>query len=103
MPIRGSRRRRQAEQTGRRTWTAFVAVDGYARMVATPSARDEHDDQIMAAAHDAVRLMRSGGASSGRIDLFRDTEGPGTGWVEWRIVTVDERGLVVSANQLAEL
>jgi hypothetical protein len=102
MAFRRSRRRHPAERAVSRTWTACVTVEGYARMVATLSARDNHDDQIMAAAHDAIRLMRSGGASSGRIDLFRATDGLGTEWVGWRIVTADERGLVVSANQLAE-
>jgi hypothetical protein len=85
-----------------RTWTAVVTVPGYAPMAATPSDRDEHDDQIMQAAHEAVALMRKSGADSGRIDLFRDTEGLGNEWAEWRAVTVDERGLVVSANQLTE-
>jgi hypothetical protein len=91
-----------AKQSGHRTWTAVVTVPGYALMAAAFSERDEHDDQIMQAAHEALNLMRKSGADSGRIDLFRDTEGLGTEWVEWRTVTVDERGLVVSANQLTD-
>jgi hypothetical protein len=66
--------RRTAKGEEHRTWTACVTAEGYARMAATPSERDEHDDQIMQAAHDAVRLMGSSGAESGRIDLLPNTE-----------------------------
>jgi hypothetical protein len=96
-PGRRSRRRRVPP----RTWTAAVTVDGYVQMVASRSERDDHDDQIMAAAHDAARLMRSTGAEYGQIDLFRHTEGVDE-FVEWRTVTFDDRGLVVSANQMIE-
>jgi hypothetical protein len=70
-------------------------------MLAAQSARDEHDDQIMQAAHDALRLMRSSRAEIGLIDLFQDTGGEyGNRHVERRTVSVDERGIVVSANML---
>jgi hypothetical protein len=68
-------------------------------MLAAQSARDEHDDQIMQAAHDALRLMRANGAEVGLIDLFQDTGGEyGNRLVERRAVSVDERGIVVSAD-----
>jgi hypothetical protein len=68
-------------------------------MLAAQSARDEHDDQIMQAAHDALRLMRANGAEAGLIDLFQDTGGEyGNRHVERRTVSYDERGIVVSAN-----
>ena len=68
-------------------------------MAATWSERDEHDSQIMEAAHDAVRLMRSSGAESGIVDLFRSTgDDHFDEHVERRRVSFDERGLVVSAN-----
>jgi hypothetical protein len=46
--------------------------------------RDDHDEQIMAAAHDAARLMRRTGAEYGQIDLFRYIPGVGDEFVEWR-------------------
>jgi hypothetical protein len=68
-------------------------------MLAAQSARDEHDDQIMQAAHDALRLMRGNGAEVALIDLFQDTGGEyGNRHVERRTVSFDERGIVVSAN-----
>jgi hypothetical protein len=66
-------------------------------MLATWSERDLHDDQIMQAAHDAVRLMRSSGAQAGLIDLFKDTW-EGNQHVERRTVSFDHRGIVVSPN-----
>lgn len=70
-------------------------------MLAAQSARDEHDDQIMQAAHDALRLMRAHGAEVGLIDLFQDTGGEhGNFHVERRTVSFDERGIVVSADTL---
>jgi hypothetical protein len=92
-------RREAASGDRRRVWTAVVTVRGYAPMAATWSERDEHDSQIMEAAHDAVRLMRSGGAESGVIDLFRSTGDDHLDeHVERRSVSFDERGLVVSAD-----
>jgi hypothetical protein len=100
--------RRRAGRSGRRltdrpqrarTWTALVTVDGYVGLLAARSERDEHDDQIMAAAHDAARLMRRTGAEHGEIHLLRYSPGVGDELVEWRIVTFDQRGLVVSENQ----
>jgi hypothetical protein len=92
-------RREAADRDRRRVWTAVVTVRGYAPMAATWSEHDEHDSQIMQAAHDAVRLMRSSGAEFGMIDLFRST---GDDYldehVERRRVSFDERGLVVSAD-----
>jgi hypothetical protein len=35
------------------------------------SERDAHDDQIMAAAHDAAQLIHRTGAERGEIHLFR--------------------------------
>jgi hypothetical protein len=84
-----------------RTWTAVVTVPGYVPVMAARSDRDAHDDQIMAAAHEAVRLMRASGTErgTGMIDLFRDTEGLGNESVEQRSVHIDEQGrLVVSAD-----
>ncbi len=71
-------------------------------MRAPRSERDDHDDQIMAAAHEAARLMRRTGADYGQIDLIRHTAGVGDEFVEWRTVTFDQRGLVVSENQTTE-
>jgi hypothetical protein len=82
-----------------RTWTARITVDGYVALPAARSERDEHDDQIMAAAHDAARLMRRTGAEHGEIHLLRRSPSAGDELVEWRIVTFDQRGLVVSENQ----
>jgi hypothetical protein len=87
-----------AGQDGHRVWTAVITVAGYNPMVATWSDRDEHDDQIMQAAHDALRLMRAGGAEAGVIDLFKDTQEHGNEHVEQRTVSIDEHGIVVSAN-----
>jgi hypothetical protein len=88
-----------ADRDRRRVWTAVVTVRGYAPMAATWSERDDHDGQIMQAAHDAVRLMRSSGAQSGQIDLFRSTGDDHLDeHVECRSVSFDERGLVVSEN-----
>jgi hypothetical protein len=83
---------------GQRTWTAVVTVPGYAPIMASRSERDEHDSQLMRAAHDAVRLMRSSGAQFGMIDLFRSAGSYNDEHVERRSVTFDERGLVVSAD-----
>jgi hypothetical protein len=85
-----------ATQKPHRTWTAVIAVAGYNPMPATWSERDLHDDQIMQAAHDALRLMRSNGAQVGLIDLFKDTGESGNQHVERRTVSYDERGIVVS-------
>lgn len=52
----------------------------------------------MAAAHEAVRLMRSSGAEVGYLDLFQDSDEAGSQHVEHRSVSFDRRGLVVSAN-----
>lgn len=89
-------------QDARRTWTAVITVAGYAPIAAGWSEHDDHDDQILGAAHEALRLMRNSGADVGIINLFRDTDGLGNEYVEQRTVTVDERGIVVSANKLAE-
>lgn len=83
-----------------RTGTAAITVSGYNTMADTMSARDDHDDQIMQAAHEALRLMRSVGADVGYIDLFKYTEESGSQPVEQRTVGYDERGIVVSANLL---
>jgi hypothetical protein len=85
-----------APQKAHRTWTAVVTVEGYNPMPATWSGRDLHDDQIMQAAHDALRLMRSSGAQVGLIDLFKDTSESGNQHVERRSVSYDQRGIVVS-------
>jgi hypothetical protein len=84
-----------------RTWTAVITVEGYNPMSATWSERDQHDDQIMHAAHEALRLMRASGAAVGLIDLFQDSPETGIQHVEQRTVTVDERGIVVSQNLTA--
>jgi hypothetical protein len=84
-----------AHRDRQRIWTAVVMVPGYAPIAATWSERDERDSQIMQAAHDAVRLMRSSRAEFGTIDLFRSA-GDNTEFVERRSVSFDERGLVVS-------
>jgi hypothetical protein len=81
-----------------RVWTAVISVEGYTSMPATWSEKDAHDDQIMQAAHDALRLMRTNGEQVGFIDLFRDSPETGNQHVEQRRVTVDERGIVVSEN-----
>ena len=81
-----------------RTWTAVITVEGYNPMPATWSERDLHDDQIMQAAHDALRLMRASGAEVGLIDLFKDTGESGNQHVEHRTVSFDQRGIVVSQN-----
>jgi hypothetical protein len=81
-----------------RIWTAVITVEGYNPMPATWSEKDGHDDQIMQAAHDALRLMRSNGAQVGLIDLFQDSPQTGNQHVEHRAVTVDQRGIVVSQN-----
>ncbi len=81
-----------------RTWTAVITVAGYNPMPASWSERDCHDDQIMQAAHDALRLMRSNGAQFGVIDLFQDSPETGNQHAEHRTVTVDQRGIVVSQN-----
>jgi hypothetical protein len=76
-----------------------VTVPPYYTMVAAQSDRDEHDDQVMQAAHDALRLMRASGTEIGVIDVFQDTGGEcGNRHVERRTVSFDERGIVVSAN-----
>jgi hypothetical protein len=95
-------RRLAGSRSRPRTWTALVTVDGYVQMPTARSERDDHDDQIMAAANEAARLMRRTGAGYGQIDLFRHTQGVGDEFVEWRTVTFDQRGLVVSENQMAE-
>jgi len=82
-----------------RTWTAVITVDGYAPMAASWSDADQHDDQIMHAAHEALRLMRANGAQLGLIDLFKATSEAGNQLVERRTVTYTEDGIVVSANQ----
>jgi hypothetical protein len=97
-----SGRRNASQPRGTRTWTAFITVDGYVHIPAARSERDDHDDQIMAAAHDAARLMRRTGADYGQIDLFRHADGIRDEFVEWRTVTFDQRGLVVSENQMTE-
>jgi len=81
-----------------RTWTAVITVDGFSPMAATWSDADQHDDQIMQAAHDALRLMRMNGAQLGVIDLF-EAGGAGPQLVERRTVSYSEDGIVVSANQ----
>ena len=40
-----------------RIWTAVISVQGYNPMTATWSEHDQHDDQIMHAAHEALRSM----------------------------------------------
>jgi hypothetical protein len=94
---RGSRR-----AAGPRIWTALITVDGYVQMPSARSETDDHDDQIMAAAHDAARLMRRTGADYGEIHLFRRVSSVEDELVEWRTVTFEERGLVVSENQKTE-
>lgn len=69
-------------------------------MASSFSEHDEHDDQIMHAAHEAVRLMRRSGVNLGVIDLFENTEERGNQRVEQRTVRFEQRGLVVSANLL---
>jgi hypothetical protein len=87
-----------AAHKSHRTWTAVITVAGYNPMPATWSERDLHDDQIMQAAHDALRLMRENGAEVGLIDLFQDTGESGNQFVEHRTVSFDQRGIVVSKN-----
>jgi hypothetical protein len=89
-----------ASQKLHRTWTAVITVAGYNPMPATWSDHDLHDDQIMQAAHDALRLMRSSGAPVGLIDLFKDSAESGNQYVEHRTVSYDQRGIVVSPNLL---
>jgi hypothetical protein len=89
----------RAPQASRR-WTAVVTVAGYGPMAGSFSEHDRHDDQIMHAAHEALRLMRGSGATFGVIDLFENTEEHGNQRVEQRTVQVDQRGIVVSANLL---
>lgn len=81
-----------------RRWTAVISVAGYSPMASSFSEQDRHDDQIMHAAHEALRLMRRSGAPFGVIDLFENTEERGNQHVEQRTVRVDQRGIVVSAN-----
>lgn len=69
-------------------------------MASSFSEHDEHDDQIMHAAREAVRLMRRSGVNLGVIDLFENTEERGNQRVEQRTVRFEQRGLVVSANLL---
>jgi hypothetical protein len=87
----------------RRTWTAVVTVQGHASMAAAWSDRDDHDSQIMQAAHDALRLMAASGAAVGVIDLFRNTGAEHDDHVERRTVSVDRRGIVVSADLMPEI
>lgn len=89
----------RAQRVARR-WTAVVVVAGYFPMASSFSEHDDHDDQIMHAAHEALRLMRGSGAALGVIDLFENTEEHGNRRVEQRTVRVDQRGIVVSANLL---
>lgn len=67
-------------------------------MASSFSEQDRHDDQIMHAAHEALRLMRRSGAAFGVIDLFENTGERGNQRVEQRTVRADQRGIVVSAN-----
>jgi hypothetical protein len=67
-------------------------------MAATWSERDTHDDQIMQAAHDALRLMRANGSDVGHINLFKETEESGNQHVEHRTVSFGQGGIVVSQN-----
>lgn len=83
-----------------RRWTAVITVAGYGPMASSFSEHDEHDDQIMHAAREAVRLMRRSGVNLGVIDLFENTEERGNQRVEQRTVRFEQRGLVVSANLL---
>ncbi len=84
-----------------RIWTAVITVEGSNPMPATWSERDRHGDQIMQAAHDALRLLRTSGAQAGLIDLFQDSPETGDQHVEHRTVTVGQRGIVVSQNLTA--
>jgi hypothetical protein len=87
-----------AAQKPHRTRAAVITVAGYNPMPATWSDRDLHDDQIMQAAHDALRLMRENGAEAGLIDLFQDSGESGSQHVEHRTVSFDQHGIVVSQN-----
>ena len=87
----------------RRIWTAVVTVQGFASMAAAWSDRDDHDSQIMQAAHDALRLMGESGAAIGVIDLFRSRGAEHDDHVERRTVSVDQRGIVVSADLMPEI
>ena len=60
--------RQVASRKPHRAWTAVITVAGYNPMAATLSERDLRDDQIMQAAHDALRLMRSAGAQVGLVE-----------------------------------
>jgi hypothetical protein len=73
----------------------------YRPMSATWSEHYQHDDQILHAAHEALRLMHKSGAQFGVIDLFQNTEEHGNEHVEQRTVRFDERGIVVSADRTA--
>lgn len=84
-----------------RVWTAVISVPGYSPMLATWSEHDQHDDQILHAAHEALRLMRKSDAQFGVIDLFQNTDEHGNEHVEQRTVSFDERGIVVSADRTA--
>jgi hypothetical protein len=88
-------------ETRHRIWTAVITVDGYNPMSSTWSENDCHDDQIIQAAHDAIRLMRINGARVGLVDLYQDSPDSGNQHVEQRTVTVDDRGIVVSQNLVA--
>jgi hypothetical protein len=86
----------------RRTWTAVITVEGYNPMPASWNEADQHDDQIMQAAHDALRLMRKNGASVGIIDLFQDADESSSRHVERRTVRFGQDRIVVSAKLATE-
>jgi hypothetical protein len=48
-------------------------VDGHSPLVATWSEQDQHDEQLLDAVNEALRLMRRSDVQTGGIDLFQDT------------------------------
>ncbi len=90
-----------AARGARRTWTAVITVAGYGPMMAAWSETDEHDDQLLHAAHEALRLMATSGAQVGGIDLFRNREENGNVHYAFHTISFDERGIVISAGRPA--
>jgi hypothetical protein len=90
-----------AARSAHRTWTAVITVAGYSAMMAAWSEHDEHDDQLLHAAHEALRLMAASGAQVGGIDLFKNSEENGNVRYAFHTVSFDERGTVVSKGRQA--
>jgi hypothetical protein len=84
-----------------RTWTAVITVDGHSPLVATWSEQDQHDEQLLDAVNEALRLMRRSDVQTGGIDLFQDTAQDGNAHFAHHTVSIDERGIIVSAGLTA--